>query len=291
MLNLQSKAFLNVYNYSITEQNVFQKPLKRSNKGRKPDIFGTLVIVFCYTTWISTIGAALFGIYVKLDPFYFVIKEFAPLQVDYKFVTIIRLILTLANTFEAGRIFWLGAIFFMVYLRVLNNLILSLLITHNRWKQQEVIEAWKKIRILNEIANIFFNPSFCIALAVSFVIIVIANVATIKLNGLIPMPLFIVFAYLAVVAPFIITRIISQTSMLYEQSSTLLEELKRTSRTRWDLKNQKYEKRFLKSLRPLSIDVDFNGFRLYISKRSMKLDYYCSVISYTITAFLSIPVD
>lgn len=251
----------------------------------------TLLILFAYTLWISAVGVALFSIYENMDPFYLVIVGFAPNTIAYKFVTIVRLALAVTCTIEAAKIFFLIVCLGTLYLRVANNFIMSMLMIHNKLKQQEIIEIWKTLRILNEIANVIVNPFMAATMTTGFTITVLANFCTIKLSNLVPMPLFLQFPYMAIAVPALCTCLKLYTSMFYEQSRKLLEELKWTSRSRWGLKNLKYQKTILNSLLPLAICVGINGFRLFICKQSLKLTFHGAVIDYTISALLSIHVD
>lgn len=111
------------------------------------------------------------------------------------------------------------------------------------------------------------------------------NFATIKMSHIIPMPIYLVFPAVAVIIPMIIQVMMPMLIKIYVGGESVIWKWKYFARFSKDLK---FVTRMIRARQGVRINVGVFGYRLFFVKKSTKVTYYNTVLSYTISAFYRI---
>jgi hypothetical protein len=127
-----------------------------------------------------------------------------------------------------------------------------------------------------------------VGMAAGLVSIALENFVTVRMLHILPMPYFLMFPILMIVELFVLSFGISLGIFVFECSS----DFKAKWRPKLGVRPivRKYWKMKVEAMQPLKIHGEWNGFNLFVLKKSTLATYwYAVMINFSVTAILCIP--
>ncbi|OXA48091.1 hypothetical protein Fcan01_17340 [Folsomia candida] len=147
------------------------------------------------------------------------------------------------------------------------------------------LEGYYTGQIILEIGADFVYPGISIVMFLGFWFSVSLNFMTMKTYGIVPMPFYAFFPTGSLLTGVLISFMLPMLVDVYENSGEMYAKWKHLAGRCPD---KKYLKRKLRATRVVRIYGGINGYNFYVCKKSTKLTYYGWILSYTISALLSV---
>lgn len=116
------------------------------------------------------------------------------------------------------------------------------------------------------------------------------NFVTLKMHGLIPMPLYLVFPSCSILMQGLINILIPLAISVYEDSAEVLNKWVYWSHKAGEGGYHALCQRRLRSTRPHWFGAGVGQYTLFVIKKSTKVTFYMAILSYTIDSLLAIDV-
>ncbi|OXA48123.1 hypothetical protein Fcan01_17043 [Folsomia candida] len=246
-----------------------------------------VAIFSLYPLFLSTLV-----LYFEFDPIYNFAKFVVHLDTNSLFVRIFIFPLRLVQvppTFQIARLFallicmiTLSSILFLDAIHELD--LWGFLVKFSRRKADLLIRRYLQLAVALQHVADFFAMISAILMMLGLVLCVLFNFMSVKLYGLIPMPLYLFFPSVTVLIPLIIDTLLPFGIRINETSVRFRVKCWRNLKDSCD---RKYLRRRLSAIRPLCFDCGVLGFTFLKFTKSMQIWFYEQILSYTITALLS----
>lgn len=273
----------------MTDQNL-------CNKRNDPDITGILLNCAVLLLGVSPFFTSIFGaLILQIDPIgqtkKYLISQHTYSKLSMKFWW---LPLTLSETLficEAFRFLanmicmcTLTGILFIERISHLQNYA-GYLASRRRKVVENYLIQYRYLEIILASSSEFVAPAVSILKFVAFLAFVTLNFITLKMSHAIPMPLFLIFPSMAVACGIAIHVLLRISIAVYENSRKVLDK--------WSLilariRDKRYSRRRLRGFKETGIYAGFLHFNFYVCKKSTKSTFYDTILSYTISALMSI---
>jgi hypothetical protein len=152
------------------------------------------------------------------------------------------------------------------------------------------LHTYRTLELIIQIFSEIISLLVALLMGFGFVFSVSSNFLSLKMITIIPMPLYLFFPLIATLLLIMIQCLLPMAINIYERALILGQNWKfylQFCESRHDLR---YFTRKIKSIQPVRIRSGLFEFNLYYLKRSTKVTFYTNIVSYTITALLSINV-
>lgn len=254
----------------------------------KIDVLGVflninVVLFSLYPFFLST-----FIIYFGFDPVYNFAKYVVLLDTN-NFLWLVAIfpirLIQVPPTFQIARLFALmicmvslSAILFLDAIHELD------LWGFSRRRADLLIRRYQHLAVALQHVTEFFATISAVLMMLGLVLSVLFNFMSVKLYGLIPMPLCLFFPSVAVLIPFMFDTLLPFGIRINETSVELGVKWWRSLGV---LGDRKYLRKKLRAIRPLCCNCGVVGFIFFKFTNSIKIWFYEQICSYTITALLS----
>jgi len=234
------------------------------------------------------------GIPFEVECFYFLYTELCPPQLQNNVIVSLlavaaRWLLAIICMDTSARVY---AVFLMSYLffaRIYDCLMRSVGLLYSRGLDiHKALRLFDRLRITLLSNNKGMQLTLFAMLGVGLFGTVLMNYGTLKLYSVIPLVGYTIFPLLSCLSLCLIQITLSNAIKIYENSAGVLESF---GRSLINPCGRKYLLRKLRSLRPAGMECGVAGHRFITIKRCTKVEYYYSIVDFTITAVLSIPSD
>ncbi|OXA53901.1 hypothetical protein Fcan01_11479 [Folsomia candida] len=235
-----------------------------------------------------------FVIYLGIDPFTLTLHYLLPY--DLTLLTVIFTLLRLSvisSLIQGNRLFSCVAVTTTISAHVGLSLISVMhrstrniyLMGVGRRAIDKYLSGYQTCQIILEIAVDFVSSGILIVMFLGFSFSVALNFMTMKTYGIIPMPFYAFFPSGSILIAVLISFMLPMLVDLFENCGEMYARWKCLVAGNVD---KKYLRRKLKATRVVRLYGGMFGYNIYICKRSTKLAYYGWILSYTITALLSV---
>jgi len=235
-------------------------------------------------------------VYARLDPYYYLLKDLTPTtmkDVAYFKWTLVgfRLLLSFSNFSQFCQIFISAVTVYSLNNRAASACIFYLAQLHSKDKQIEkliqCIEWYDELRITLRFVEPLKGGLEFLLLSCGFIVTVMSNWITLKLNDVIPMPVYLLFPMISIISISISVNIIPKAVALSISSRELLESWRsEIPRGSLDMRG-KYVRRRLLSLSPVKWTIRVTGFSLKELVKAFKIKYFGGILYYTVNCVIS----
>lgn len=227
---------------------------------------------------------------------YFLLTNFFPGDTPLSLISyVIRIPVVILSSFEFVRIVTLLLMYFTIQLQVISSVVDQFHSIRGRmilpWGNVRLRALYVGLGIAIEFSSGVQGPTTAALMALSQMLAAICIIATIRMRGVIPMPLYLIFPTIAVFVPILVLMLLPRASNCYDKSVILL--LSWRDVTSWDCARKggmcesRARKKATGALRPYRVYASMAGVKLYMMKRSTKATFLHSCMDATVTGFFT----
>jgi len=265
--------------------------LKSLYRGKKPDPGKGLIAIVCVLRFYSLLISIVCP-FLNLDPFHFIYSDYCPLKIqNYPWASticlVVRLILSYLCCSIFARMSSFTLVFVVVLIRLYNDLIAALRALHRRGgKMTNILRAYNRLQIILRSEEEGLQLATFTCASTGLILSVVSNFGTIKLYNVVPLMVYTFFPVDSINALGMSSVCLPPTIQIHEESFKVIHELQ-TDVKAWE---RKVVRRRLKALLPLRIHGGVFNHRMFKVTKSFKGGYYYSIVNYTITMLLAVPI-
>lgn len=236
--------------------------------------------------------STLFFILFQLDPLH-VFGEVIFLRTGHKFGYVLlpcRIILLLCPLLQLCRLIPFLASTLLIYVKSVQGLTKFLKLCHFQitksiFRSDELFNLYGTLQIISQLFYELSSVIIAVLAGSGFVNCVVFNFVSLKMYHLIPIQLYPVFPFVSLVTISIIQILVPEAIAVFENAESMIAKWRQSLALSRDLK---YLKRKIRATRTVRIYAGLFSYNFFHFKMSTKGTFFSQIVSYTITALLSV---